>query len=195
MKRFWCLLGLLVFLAAVVFEVNEAAPEPKRHSVYQDSKFSQRLLAAFPNWLKPVHGQFWQSKMHHTLDFCPITDRKQSNVPKLKIKEQLRAYCPNIYTVPKGEKEVAVKVVAVAQAIILSSNTGILEIPGMDPILEILAMDQTTITTKIMVNINMSSFTYHMYNNVNLLHFRQNSNLKEIIAFCKIMSKFYHLVY
>lgn len=30
MKRFWCLLGLLVFLAAVVFEVNEAAPEPKR---------------------------------------------------------------------------------------------------------------------------------------------------------------------
>ena len=81
-----------------------------------------------------------------------------------------------------------------AQAIILSSNTGILEIPGMDLILEILAMDQTTITTKIMVNINMSSFTYHMYNNVNLLHFRQNSNLREIIVFCKIMSNFYHLV-
>ena len=80
-----------------------------------------------------------------------------------------------------------------AQAIILSSNTGILEIPGMDLILEILAMDlileilamdQTTITTKIMVNINMSSFTYHMCNSVNLLHFRQNSNLWEIIRVC-----------
>ena len=46
-----------------------------------------------------------------------------------------------------GEKEVAVKVVAVAPAIILNSNT---EILGMDPILEILAMEPTT-TTKIMV--------------------------------------------
>ena len=46
-----------------------------------------------------------------------------------------------------GEKEVAVKVVAVARAIILNSNT---EILGMDPILEILAMEPTT-TTKIMV--------------------------------------------
>ena len=48
-----------------------------------------------------------------------------------------------------GEKEVAVKVVAVARAIILNSNT---EILGMDPILEILAMEPTT-TTKIMVGI------------------------------------------
>jgi len=60
---------------------------------------------------------------------------------------------------PKGEKEVAVKVVAVAQAIILSSNTGILEIPGMDLILEILAMDQTTITTKIMAQMEITTIT------------------------------------
>ena len=55
-----------------------------------------------------------------------------------------------------GEKEVAVKVVAVAPAIILNSNTEILgmdQILGMDPILEILAMEPTT-TTKIMVTIN-----------------------------------------
>ena len=31
MKRFWCLLGILVLLA-VILEVNEAAPEPKRRS-------------------------------------------------------------------------------------------------------------------------------------------------------------------
>jgi len=63
---------------------------------------------------------------------------------------------------PKGEKEVAVKVVAVAQAIILSSNTEILEIleiPGMDLILEILAMDQTTITTKIMAQMEITTIT------------------------------------
>jgi hypothetical protein len=41
----------------------------------------------------------------------------------------------------------------VAQAIILNSNTEIPEILGMDPILEILAMEPTT-TTKIMVTIN-----------------------------------------
>jgi len=64
---------------------------------------------------------------------------------------------------PKGEKEVAVKVVvAVARAIILSSNTEILEIleiPGMDLILEILAMDQTTITTKIMAQMEITTIT------------------------------------
>ena len=31
MKRFWCLLGILVLLA-VILEVNEAAPEPKRRT-------------------------------------------------------------------------------------------------------------------------------------------------------------------
>jgi len=63
---------------------------------------------------------------------------------------------------PKGEKEVAVKVVAVARAIILSSNTEILEILeilGMDLILEILAMDQTTITTKIMAQMEITTIT------------------------------------
>lgn len=59
---------------------------------------------------------------------------------------------------PKGEKEVAVKVVAVARAIILSSNTEILEIPGMDPILEILAMEPTT-TTKIMAPMEDTEIT------------------------------------
>jgi len=56
---------------------------------------------------------------------------------------------------PKGEKEVAVKVVAVARAIILNSNT---EILGMDPILEILAMEPTT-TTKIMAQMEDTEIT------------------------------------
>lgn len=61
---------------------------------------------------------------------------------------------------PKDEKEVVVKVAAVARAIILSSNTEILEIPDMDPILEILAMDQTiTTTTKIMAPMEITTIT------------------------------------
>jgi len=62
---------------------------------------------------------------------------------------------------PKGEKEVAVKVVAVARAIILNSNTEILgmdPILDMDPILEILAMEPTT-TTKIMAQMEDTEIT------------------------------------
>ena len=40
---------------------------------------------------------FGQSNMHITLDFCPRTARKETNVPLHK--ENLRAYCPNKYSV------------------------------------------------------------------------------------------------
>ena len=41
------------------------------------------LLSPLHNWCKLVHGQFGQSNIERTLDFCPISARKDSNVPQL----------------------------------------------------------------------------------------------------------------
>ena len=50
---------------------------------------SQRLLSTLHNWFILVYGQFGQSNSYHTFNFCPRSVRKDSNVPLLKISQEL----------------------------------------------------------------------------------------------------------
>ena len=53
-------------------------------------------------WPSPVG----QSNMHIRLDFCPRLARKETNVALLK--ENRRAYCSNLFTVPRMEWEAVI---------------------------------------------------------------------------------------
>ena len=48
-----------------------------RHSIYIRAVSSYQLLSALNNWFKLVSGQFEQSNMHRTFDFCPRPARTQ----------------------------------------------------------------------------------------------------------------------
>ena len=83
------------FLIAIRFQHKE---QVYNRSIYIRTVSSWHLLSSLPNKLKQVDGPFGKSNMHSTHDFCPIPPRNEMNVPLHKRK--LRAYCPDIYTVP-----------------------------------------------------------------------------------------------
>ena len=53
----------------------------KKHSIYIRTVYSSRLLSTLPSQLKLVYGPFGQNNTHKTLDFCPRSTRKITNVP------------------------------------------------------------------------------------------------------------------
>ena len=55
--------------------------KPKSQCLYIRKVSSQHLLSALHNWFKLVCGQFGQSNMNHTLNFCPRPAIKDLNVP------------------------------------------------------------------------------------------------------------------
>ena len=60
------------------------------------------LLSAVLNWLKLVYGLFETEEPAPYIEFLPRPDPSQEGIKCTKAKEQLRPYCPNIYTVIEG---------------------------------------------------------------------------------------------
>jgi hypothetical protein len=54
-------------------------------------------LPALLNWLKPVDKLFGQKNIHSI-----FAQPSQEEIKCTKSKQQLRSYCPNIYTVDKS---------------------------------------------------------------------------------------------
>ena len=96
--------GIRVEQTAPRIQVRATAIQPGAEQyINLDSMYTLRTsTCCLLCWtgLNQFMGRLGQSNMHHTLDLCP--DHLQINqvgIECTKAKEQLRSYCPNLYTV------------------------------------------------------------------------------------------------
>ena len=71
------------------------------YTIGQEAFSSCSLLCS--NWSKNVYGQFGQSSMHHTFNFCPRPVSKDSNVQHLKSSQEV-TFLIFIYCAAHGER-------------------------------------------------------------------------------------------